>query len=54
MQIELTEREAKTLRAYVKGAIIDAEGSAAIGIGSRETVKDLKSVMKKIGGTYDF
>lgn len=48
MEINLTEKEVKTLNFYLKKSLIDAEGNEAIGIGSKETVLNLKSVMRKI------
>lgn len=51
--IELTAREVKTLKFYLNKAIIDAEGMSAIGVGSKESVSNLKSVMTKIGNKYD-
>lgn len=48
MKITLTESEVKTLKFYIKKSLIDAEGMAAIGVGSRQTVSNLKSVMKKL------
>lgn len=48
MKIVLTESEMKTLKFYLKQALNDAEGMAAIGVGSKRTVLDLKSIIKKI------
>ena len=49
IEIQLTESEVTTLKFYVKQSIIDAAGSHAIGIGSKTTVDNLKSILKKIG-----
>ena len=50
VKIELMESEVKTLQFYLKGNIIDAEGSYVIGVESKTSVDNLKSIMKKIGG----
>lgn len=48
MKIELSQAEARTLLFYIEKAIIDAEGMAAIGMQSRESAKNLKSVKQKL------
>ena len=48
MNIELTENETKTLKFYVEKALIDAEGLCAIGVVSKNSVTNLKSVLRKI------
>lgn len=47
VNIELTEIEAKTLLFCLNKAIIDAAGMAAIGLGNRSSVKNLKSIKRK-------
>ena len=46
--IILTESEIKTLNFYLEKALIDAEGMAAIGFGNKASVRNIKSVIKKI------
>lgn len=48
MGINLTESEVETLLFYLKKALIDAEGMAAIGVGSKSSVLNLKSIIKKM------
>lgn len=48
MEINLTDSEVKTLKFYLEKSLIDAEGNQAIGIGSKEAVPNLKSIMRKI------
>ena len=48
--ISLTESEIKTLDFYLKKALIDAEGMAAIGFGNKASVRNIKSVIRKIEG----
>lgn len=48
VEIELTEDEAKTLAFYMDGVLIDAEGYNAIGVGSKKTVDNIKSIIKKL------
>ena len=43
----LTEGERKTLQFYLKKALIDAEGLLAIGIGDKQTVINIKSILEK-------
>lgn len=46
---KLTESERKTLQFYLKKALIDAEGLLAIGFGDKQTVNNIKSILKKTG-----
>lgn len=46
--VSLSKSEIRTLRFYLDKAIIDAEGSCAIGIGDRVSVKHLHAIRKKI------
>lgn len=48
MKVVLTEREVKTLKFYLEQALVDAKGMEAIGVGSKNSVLDLKSIIKKI------
>ena len=48
MNIELTENEIKTLKFYVKQSLIDAKGNCAIGIGSKQSVMNLESILKRL------
>lgn len=48
MKIELTENEIKTLKFYMEKSLIDAEGLCAIGVVSKNSVTNLKSILKKI------
>lgn len=49
MTIELTENEAAVLRFYLRQALIDADGSAAIGLNDGSSARALRSIMNKIG-----
>ena len=48
MKIELTNSEIKTLKFYLEKSLIDAEGLYAIGVGSKNSATNLKSILKKI------
>lgn len=48
MKIELTPSEIKTLFFCLDKAKIDAEGMFAIGCGSLTSVKNIKSIIKKL------
>lgn len=48
MKIELTDSEAKTLKFYLEQSLIDARGLCAIGVGNKNSVINLESIIKKI------
>lgn len=48
MIIELTDKEVDTLKYALKSKIIDVKGLCAIGIGNKETLKNLENIQRKI------
>ena len=48
MKIELTENEIKTLKIYLEKMLIDAKGLYAVGVGSKNSVINLESILKKV------
>ena len=52
MKIELTKNEIKILKLYLEKSLIDAKGLCAIGVVSNYSVKNLESIIKKIGLNY--
>lgn len=46
-KIQFTKEELKMLKGVVQSGLIDAEGLAAIGIGSKKNVDILNSILKK-------
>lgn len=47
-EIKLTESEICTLQFYMEKALIDAEGLYAIGVADKETISNIKSILKKV------
>lgn len=45
---KLTQSEIHTLQFYMEKALIDAKGMCAIGVTNKETVSNIKSILKKV------
>lgn len=47
-EVTLSDSEIRTAMFYLEKSLIDAEGMKAVGVGSRKTVTNLKSIIRKL------